>query len=203
MKDMMKTAKTLTNFLHVMHVILTVVMVIMLVCLCLIGGYFLFDLDPSMVGSDFDQVDMGYLTITVAPQYIPDMTKVFLTAAGEMLAAITVAFFCQKLINCFLGILAPMKEGSPFQDAVSVNLKKAAKYAVVLGILLNLAQVYEELAKPFLYNLPNLMLSDKITHITIHSQFDLGFLVTAAVMLLLSYVFRYGQELQQLSDETI
>lgn len=203
MKDMKKTAKTLTGFLNVMHVILTVVMVIMLVCLCLIGGYFLFDLDPSMVGSDFDQVDMGYLTITVAEAYIPDMTKVFLTAAGEMVAAIAVAFCCQRLINCFLGILAPMKEGSPFQDAVTVNLKKAAKFTVILGILLNLAQAYEELAKPLLYGLPSLMLSEKITHITIHSEFDLSFLVIAAVMLLLSYVFRYGQELQQLSDETV
>ena len=32
---------------------------------------------------------------------------------------------------------------------------------------------------------------------------DLTFLVYWAILLLLSYVFRYGEELQQLSDETL
>ena len=34
-------------------------------------------------------------------------------------------------------------------------------------------------------------------------EFDLTFLVLWAVLTLTSYVFRYGEELQQLSDETL
>ncbi len=203
MKNMTKTAGILDKLLHILHVVLTVGMVILLVCLCLIGAYFLFDLDPGMVGNGFDQVDFGILTITVAEAHIPDYDQLFLVAAGEMLLILIVCFFCQRLINCFLAILAPMKEGAPFLGIVSQSLKKASKVIIVLGILFNLAQLYGDMAKPILYGLPGLLLSDKITHITIHSQFDLSFLLFAAVLLLLSCVFRYGEELQQLSDETL
>ncbi len=203
MKNIQKTASSLHTYLHVIHVLLSVIIVIMTVCLGLIAAYFLFDLEPWMIGSDYNQVDFGFLTLTVAEQYVPDMTYVFLTAAGEMVAAIIVSFFCQKLISCFLAILAPMREGSPFTDIVSTNLKKAAKFSIVLGILVNIAQLYEDLARPLLYGLPNLMLSEKIVHVSIHNVFDLSFLLVAAVLYLLSCVFRYGEALQQLSDETL
>ncbi len=203
MNDIMKTAKGLDRFLNVLHVLLTVVMVILTVCLCLIGGYFLFDLDPSLVGSDFGEVDFGMLTLTVADAYIPDLSQVFLVSAGEMVLGIAVCILCQKLIACFQRILVPMKEGAPFQNVVSRNLNKAVRYVLILGILGNLGQMYEDLAQPLLYDLPNLILNDKIIHFTIHYTFDLSFLIFAAVLFLLGCVFRYGEELQQLSDETL
>lgn len=203
MKKMIKAANYLDKILHVTHILLTVAMVILAVGLCLIGGYFLFDLDPSMVGSDFDQVDFGILTLTVAGQYVPDLSKLFLIAAGEMVFVIVIGLVAQKLIRCFQGILAPMKEGAPFLDVVSRNLKKAAKIVIALGILTNAAALYEDMAGPMLYNLFDLMLSDKILAIRVQYTFDLSFLLTAAVIYLLSYVFAYGEQLQQLSDETL
>jgi hypothetical protein len=32
---------------------------------------------------------------------------------------------------------------------------------------------------------------------------DISFLICSGILLLLSYIFRYGSELQQLSDETL
>ena len=55
----------------------------------------------------------------------------------------------------------------------------------------------------FVYDLPGLMISEKITHITGNFKVDLSFLIYWAILLLLSYVFRYGEGLQQLSDETL
>ena len=51
--------------------------------------------------------------------------------------------------------------------------------------------------------LPGLLLSEKIVHVDGMFTLDLAFLVYWAILLLLSYVFRYGEELQQLSDETL
>jgi len=34
-------------------------------------------------------------------------------------------------------------------------------------------------------------------------KIDLSFLIYWAILMLLSYVFRYGEQLQQLSDETL
>ncbi len=203
MKDMMKTANGLDKFLNVMFVLLKVIMIFMVVGLCIIPSYFLFDLEPYLVGTGFEEADFGFLTFTVAEAYLPNHSYVVLAFAGELLAAIAVCFFCRKLVACFRKILAPMKEGIPFQNTVSTNLKAAAKHIIVLGIIVNIAQVYEDTVIPFLYGLPKLMLSDKITHVAIHYDFDLTFLIFSAVLLLLSYVFRYGEELQQLSDETV
>ncbi len=203
MNDLMKTASGLDKFLNVMFILLKVAMVFLIVGICIISAYFIFDLEPGMVGTDFEQVDLGFLTLSVAEAYMPDVSKILLVMAVDMATAFAVCFFCRKLVTCFRGILAPMKEGLPFQNAVSGNLKKAAKNIMILGILVNLAQIYADMALPILFDLPGLLLSEKITHITIHGEIDLSFLLTAAVMLLLSYVFHYGEELQQLSDETV
>jgi len=53
------------------------------------------------------------------------------------------------------------------------------------------------------FDLENLLINDKITHITINATLDATFLLTGALLLLLSYIFQYGQQLQQLSDETL
>lgn len=42
-----------------------------------------------------------------------------------------------------------------------------------------------------------------VTQINFGIRLHLSFLVFAALIYLLSYIFRYGQELQQLSDETL
>ena len=55
----------------------------------------------------------------------------------------------------------------------------------------------------FVYDLPSLLISEKIVHVDGMFRVDLTFLVYWAILLLLSYVFRYGEQLQQLSDETL
>ena len=42
-----------------------------------------------------------------------------------------------------------------------------------------------------------------IQSITANSQIDLTFLVVFFILLLVSYIFRYGEELQQQVDETL
>jgi hypothetical protein len=47
------------------------------------------------------------------------------------------------------------------------------------------------------------MTSDKILSVTPNYEADLTFLAIAAVLMLLAYVFHYGQALQQQADETL
>ena len=55
----------------------------------------------------------------------------------------------------------------------------------------------------FFYGLPELMVSEKITQVTGMFSVDLTFLVYWGILHLLGYVFHYGEQLQQLSDETL
>ena len=72
-----------------------------------------------------------------------------------------------------------------------------------MGILYNIILLSEQVMTAFVYNLPGLLISEKIVHVDGMFQVDLAFVVYWAILLLLSYVFRYGEELQQLSDETL
>lgn len=53
------------------------------------------------------------------------------------------------------------------------------------------------------YDVASLLVSEKILHVTVNFNIDLSFIIVAAVLLLMSYVFRYGEELQLMSDETL
>ena len=94
-------------------------------------------------------------------------------------------------------------EEKPFDAIVSTNLKKLAKLSIVLGILMNIIILSEQIMTVFIYDLPGLLISEKITHVTGMFKIDLTFLIYWAILMLLSYVFRYGESLQQLSDETL
>lgn len=203
MKDMTVTASRLDKFLHFLNVLLWIAIVVSLVGLVLIAAYFLFDLNPSWIASAINEVDVGFLSLTIGEGYVPSPSVVLLTSAALIGIALVGLFLSRMVLVCFRDILKPMKEGLPFQNTVSRNLKKSALYVVIWGVVENLGAGLELLLVVSQYRLPSLLLGDKITQVSFIAPSDLHFLFLAAVLLLLSYVFRYGESLQQLSDETL
>lgn len=205
MKDMTVTASRLDKFLHFLNILLSIILVFPLVALVLIAAYFLFDLNPSWIASAYNQVSVGvgFLSVTIGEGYVPSSSAVLLTAASQLVITFITLFFSRMVLECFRKILKPMKEGLPFHDTVCWNLKKSALYVTLWGILKIASEGLELLLVVTQYQLPSLLLSDKITHVDFTLPMDLRFLFIAAVLLLLSYVFRYGESLQQLSDETL
>lgn len=175
----------------------------MLVGLVIIGAGFLFHLDPDTIGSGYNSVEIGYLTFELADSIAPAASTVLLDTAVRMalgLVCIVFALFCVK---CVREILKPMTQGEPFHSTVSANLKKLAKYSLISGLTANLIKILNATLAVASYDLTSVLLSDKITHIGFNVPFDADFLVVGAVLLLASYIFRYGEQLQQLSDETL
>ncbi len=200
---MTKTATILDRILHVLYIATEVGIIGTLIGLGFIAAYFIFGLEPWMVGTGYAEVDLGSIALTLSESVVPDPSKILLTIAGELVVALAALALCRRLVSCFRGILAPMKEGAPFQNEVSRSLKTAAKYVFAMGIVGNVGILVEDAIFPLVYGLPSLLISDTITHVTVRYQMELNFLIFAAVLLLLSYVFRYGESLQQLSDETL
>lgn len=203
MKDMTVTASRLDKFLHFLSILLWIAIGVSAVGLVLIAAYFLFGLNPSWIAGAYNEVDVGFLSLTIGEGCAPSLSVVLLTAAAQI--GITLIGLCLSwmLLRCFREILKPMKEGLPFQNTVCQNLKKSALYVIIWGVVKNLGEGLELLLIVSQYRLPSLLLSDKITQVSFIAPSDLGFLFVAAVLLLLSYVFRYGESLQQLSDETL
>ena len=203
MNQLTKTAKKLDTLFKVLHIVATVGIVAALVALAILGAGFLFDLNPDTIGTGYNIISLGFLDLEVAEAYAPDTDVVMMVAAAAMAVSLVYLLVIRSCFSSIREILTPMREGAPFHAGVSSSLKKLAKKGIALFLLGNLTQLVSTLTWIFGYNLPGLLIGEKITHIRVHMNLDLTFLVISAILLLLSYVFRYGEELQQLSDETL
>ena len=203
MNNLSNTAKKLDKILEIAYIVLGALAIGFIVCVALIAVAYIFKLDPSMIGTAYENFDIGFLELTVAEAYAPDKWLILLQAAITLLVGCRLMYEGRRGVGYIREILLPMKEEKPFDAIVSTNLKKLAKLSITLGILYNIIILSEQIMTVFVYGLPQLLVSEKITQVSGMFSVDLTFLVYWAILLLLSYVFRYGEELQQLSDETL
>ena len=203
MNNLSNTAKKLDKVLEIAHIVFGALAIACIVGVALIAAAYVLRLDPSMIGTGYENFDVGFLELTVAESYAPDKWMILLQAAITLAVSCRLMYDARRGVGYIREILNPMKEEKPFDSIVSTNLKKLAKLSINLGILGNIIILSEQIMTVFVYDLPSLLISDKITHVGGMFQVDLTFLIYWAILLLLSYVFRYGEELQQLSDETL
>ena len=203
MNNLSNTAKKLDKVLEIAHIVFGALAIACIVGVALIAVAYVLKLDPSMIGTGYENFDIGFLELTVAERFAPDKWMVLLQAAITLAVSCRLMYDTRRGVGYIREILDPMKEEKPFDSIVSTNLKKLARLSINLGIFYNMIILSEQIMSVFVYDLPGLLISDKITHVGGMFQVDLTFLIYWAILLLLSYVFRYGEELQQLSDETL
>ena len=92
---------------------------------------------------------------------------------------------------------------SPFDRTVSDYITRLAKYIFAGGIVYNIINVCRIIYFKQIINFDVLLNTDYVTQIDFAFHPKISFLIVAALIYLLSFIFRYGQELQQLSDETL
>jgi len=203
MNNLTNTAKKLDKVFEIAHIVFGALAIASAVGVALIAVARLLNLDPTFIGTGYEKFDIGYLELEVAPAFAPDKWLVLGHAALTLLVSCRLFYDGRRGVGYIREILQPMTEGKPFDSIVSANLKKLAKLSVVIGILVNVILLSEQIMTVFVYGLPELLIGEKITHVGGMFKIDLTFLIYWAILMLLSYVFRYGQELQQLSDETL
>ena len=94
---------------------------------------------------------------------------------------------------------AYVKKMSPKSSIVKDTL-----FAFVIGgAICSLLKSIAEIAVYKIYDFHSLFLNDRITGCTINIAPDMSFVLLFAILFLLSCVFRYGEELQKQSDETL
>ena len=203
MNNLSNTARKLDKVLEIAHIVFGALAIACIVGVAMIAAAYVLRLDPSMIGTGYENVDVGFLELTVAESYAPDKWMILLQAAITLAVSCRLMYDARRGVGYIREILNPMKEEKPFDTIVSTNLKKLAKLSINLGILGNIIILSEQIMTVFVYDLPGLLVSEKITHVGGMFNVDLTFLIYWAILLLLSYVFRYGEQLQQLSDETL
>ena len=203
MNNLTNTARKLDKVFEITHIVLGALAIACIVGVALIGAAYLLKLDPDRIGTGYASFDIGFLELEVAQAYSPDKWLILLQAAITLAVSCRLMYDGRRGVGYIREILRPMIEEKPFDAIVSTNLHKLSRLSINLGILWNIIALSEQIMTIFVYDLPGLMISEKITHITGNFKVDLSFLIYWAILLLLSYVFRYGEGLQQLSDETL
>ena len=203
MNNLSNTAKKLDRVFEIVHIVLGALAIACIVGVGLIAAAYILKWDPSQIVTGYEKLNIGFLELTVAEAFTPNYWLVMLQTAITLLVCCRLMYEGRKGVQYIRQILQPMAEEKPFDSIVSTNLKKLATISIHLGILVNIIKLAEQIIAMFVYDLPGLLLSDKITNVGGMFEVDLTFLIYWAILLLLSYVFQYGEQLQQLSDETL
>lgn len=158
------------------------------------------------IGEVQNAVDVGYITIELEAEAQPENGEI-LTMAWISIAldAVYVAGIWY-ILKIFRRILLPMKEGNPFSDTVSGDIRKSGWAVLIMGVIANLVTMLEALVM-FKQIAPGLeegaLGSYIIRSVTVNYTFDFGFLLIFGILMLAAWIFEYGAELQKQSDETL
>ena len=173
------------------------------VCLCglliIFAGYGAGVVKPANSLS----VNLGNLTLEVAGKYtMENRMGIFY---GIMLGVLLIIGVAEIYIACHFirKILKPVAEKKPFDDSVAENFKKLGYTVLICGILENVCDMIKLNVDFTYFGLKHLAESDYVRSVTQEYHPDTKFLVLFLILLLVTYIFCYGAELQQLSDETL
>ena len=198
MEKMKKIANNLDLFAKTAYTVCSVFVWVLPICAVLL---LIFGEKVIQPGSQ-TTITLGSLCFEFAEGYLPfNVIKIRMAVALLLIAGLLV-FVCW-FIRVIRDVIASMKEGKPFETGISAKLRRLSWIALIGGGVLSAVQMIGEIVLYRLYDLGSVFLNEKIVACTAEFKLDMTFAVVFAVLYLLSYVFRYGEELQQLSDETL
>lgn len=195
---MMNTAKTLDIFAKVAGGIFSAVGFV-----CLVFAVLVLIFGEKMFVAGSLTLDLDFLKLHIAEnlQAVTGMMKLY-TVLGLLSAA--VLLFVLRFVCLYLrAILNPMKEGRPFEADIPIYLRRTAWLCLGGGLAAELIGIAERVILARAYPMDQIFSSDAITKIEYVFTFDFGFVWIFVAFMFLSYVFSYGQKLQQEADETL
>ena len=107
------------------------------------------------------------------------------------------------VIHVIKQIFQPMSEGLPFNGSVSKSIRKIAWVQLIFGIIGIVLQIVTNVIFYKAIDIVSLFDPEKVTSCKLSVVSDGSFFIWFVLLLLLSHVFKYGEQLQQLSDETL
>lgn len=200
-QKMMKTATTLDTLFRVLRKIELIALIVLVVALGVITVVHFVNPD-AVIGTGFNSLDVGNITLNLPMESAPSNRQILVHTWIIALFAIGSGMILYSILLQAEKILQPMKEGNPFHVSTSKNIR-------TMGVLLLALTVVENLAQFALTAYANSMLKahllpqSQILSITSNFELNLTGVLVFFILLLISYVFQYGAQLQQLSDETL
>ena len=173
MEKLCRMAKYIDLSLKVLQILIIAFAALLVVFSGLSGAWFY-----QPVGGTFQLSDVNGATVFLSA---PVGWGLFLAAAAVVLYG----------LHILRRILRPMKQGEPFAQSVSADMRRFGWLVLIAGGIASLADAIGQA----IYASPDTMVVTR--------RLDLSFLFVSAIIFLFSYIFRYGEELQRQADETL
>lgn len=193
-----RTAATLDTLVKVFGTIFKVVAII-----CAVFAILVLILGSRMYDTSSLTLDLDFITLELADGVNLSQTPMNAYAIVGLLAVCCICFIVSYIAVIIRKILAPMKDGRPFEADIPANLRKIAWLSLVVGIITQVSGIAERILLTFTYPIDDIFSSALISSWESTFTFDLSFVLIFLVIMFLSYIFAYGQKLQQESDETL
>ena len=158
--------------------------------------------DPSALSEKMG-LTIDWLTLDAARGFGISLDAAVKMKLIQLISAASITVIACLAIRVLKRILLPIEVGQPFRTGISVHIVSLSKCAFWLGLAENLSMLAAVIVIENHYDLPALLADSTITGVSIHPQFRPVWFIAAAVLEILAMVFRHGEQLQQLSDETL
>ena len=200
MEKLMKTSKTVDTILKVVYKIMQVAGIILLVSIgiCIIAQFV-----DKLPTAELTSVSVSDVELFFKEPIMIESSKAVIEMVATLAVALLVIGITCYMIKLLRKVLAPMMVGQPFDGTVSKNIKKLGIAVIVNGLAIDIAESVMSSLAFYMYDIADLILSDNINKIMVNSEISLDSVLVGVLVIMLSYVFRYGEQLQQQADETL
>lgn len=158
--------------------------------------------DPAALTGEMG-LTIDYLTLDAANGFGIDLDTAVKMKLIHLISAIVLTVIECRGVHILKQVLLPLELNQPFQSGISVSIEKLSHCAFHMGLAENLSMLATTVLIENHYALDTLLVNGPITGVSIHPEYRHAWLVVAIVLGILSTVFRRGEELQTLADETL
>ena len=200
MKNLKQSARVLNTILNVCFWLLLLrgIYAAGFHCLAL---YKIFTDPAALTGSAGLTVD--WLVIEISESFRMDLDAAIPLKLVQLISAIAITVIACMGIRALKGVLLPIELGQPLRRGISTEIGKLIRCAVWLGIAENLCMLATVTVMERYAIAEQVLLSGTVTGVTAKPAFRPAWFIAAAVLEILAMVFRQGEQLQQLADETL
>ena len=195
---MIKTVSFLDTLVKVLGGILRVFGIIFIVFALLVAI-----IGDGMFETGSFTLDLDFVKIHTTEDFLPDMGLMKVYACIGLLVGSAMCFVIFYITKLLRKIFAPMKEGRPFDGDAPVSIRRMAWASLAGGVVMNALGIVERFILTKAYPMEEIFTSPIISRIEYVFTMDFSFVTGFVVLMLLSYIFSYGQSLQRESDETL
>lgn len=196
-KKMITTARNLDSFLKIMEGFMKAFAIVFAVFIILMKIF----KEKMVMGSL--SLDLDFVKLHLSGEYGAITGSILNHIDMILISGCLGSIAIRYALNVLRSILAPVKEGRPFETEVPAGLRKLAWIILVGGGLLQVLGIAGRVLLARAMPMDAIFSSPAIESVEYVFTMDFGFVWMFCMMILLARIFEYGQYLQRESDETL